>query len=301
MSGRRYQVLDVFTGTALEGNPLGVVFDSDGLDTAAMQRIAREFNLSESVFVLPPENPAHRAAIRIFTPDYEMPFAGHPTVGSAIALALQDGIADGIFVLEEKIGAVRCAVATIDGELFAEFDLPKLPQPVEFNVALETVGAALGLSPHEIGFENHHIQCWSAGVPYVTVPVAGLDVAAKARLDNDAWMRLAPEKGEGVVASAYIYTRDTVGHGNAFHSRMFVPGNPSYEDPATGSAAAAFAGAMVHFDRPVDGATQLWIEQGVEMGRPSRIRLELQVDGGKLTAARIGGQAIVVAEGKLRV
>ncbi|TIR77177.1 MAG: PhzF family phenazine biosynthesis protein [Mesorhizobium sp.] len=298
---RDYLLYDVFTTERLAGNPLAVVLDSEGLDSAAMQAIAREFNLSETVFVLPPENPKHRNRIRIFTPDYEMPFAGHPTVGSAIALAEQAGEATGIFVLEENIGPVRCAVSRHNGATFAEFDLAKLPERLELAAEPEMIGAALGIGPHELGFENHRVSFWSAGVPYVTIPVAGLEAAAKVRLDNQAWSELAPRKSEWTFASPYVYCRETVHHDSAFHVRMIVPGNHSYEDPATGSAAAAFAGAIMHFDGPTDGISQLWIEQGLEMGRPSRIRLELNVDGGKLASARIGGHAIKVAEGQLFV
>ncbi|MGN6146620.1 MAG: PhzF family phenazine biosynthesis protein [Mesorhizobium sp.] len=302
MQGRRYCVYDVFTAERLAGNPLAIVLDCEGLDLAAMQSIAREFNLSESVFVLPPENPKHRARIRIFTPDYEMPFAGHPTVGTAVALAEASGEAsDGLFVLEENIGPVRCAVGSGQGATFAEFDLAKLPERLDLAADPEAIGAALGLGPHEIGFENHRVSFWSAGVPYVTIPVKDLGAAAKVRLDNQAWSELAPKKSEWAFASPYVYCRETVRRDNAFHVRMIVPGTPSYEDPATGSAAAAFAGAIMHFDRPGDGLSRLWIEQGLEMGRPSRIRLELDVEGGKLTAARIGGQAIKVAEGMLLV
>jgi trans-2,3-dihydro-3-hydroxyanthranilate isomerase len=300
MRRRRYVVYDVFTSEALTGNPLAVLLDCDGLDTAAMQRIAREFNLSESTFVLPPEDSRHKARVRIFTPDYEMPFAGHPTVGTAIALAEQSGSsAPSIFVLEENIGPVRCAVGHSGGTAFAEFSLAQLPEALPFSVDAAVVGAALGLAPHEIGFENHRVSYWSAGVPYVTVPVSGLDVAAKVRFDNAAWMEISPAKSGSAVASAYVYCRETVHHDSAFHARMFVPGTPSYEDPATGSAAAAFAGAIAHFDRPVDGSSQYWIEQGMEMGRPSRIRLEIDMAKGMIEAARIGGQAVKVAEGVL--
>jgi trans-2,3-dihydro-3-hydroxyanthranilate isomerase len=300
MKSRRYVVYDVFTSEVLTGNPLAVLLDCDGLDTAAMQRIAREFNLSESTFVLPPEDPRHRARVRIFTPDYEMPFAGHPTVGTAIALAEQSGSsAPSIFVLEENIGPVRCAVGHSGGTAFAEFSLAQLPQSPSFSADAGAVAAALGLGPHEIGFENHRISYWTAGVPYVAVPVSGLEVAGKVRFDNAAWMEISPAKSGSAVASAYVYCRETVHHDSAFHARMFVPGNPSYEDPATGSAAAAFAGAIAHFDRPVDGASQYWIEQGMEMGRPSRIRLEIDMAKGAIAAARIGGQAVKVAEGVL--
>jgi trans-2,3-dihydro-3-hydroxyanthranilate isomerase len=301
MSTLAYEIVDVFTDRPFAGNPLAVVFGAEGLATGQMQALALEFNLSETVFVLPPDNPKHRNRIRIFTPDYEMPFAGHPTVGSAIALAELAGEATGIFVLEENIGPVRCAVSSHDGATFAEFDLAKLPEPLELSVDPDMIGAALGLGPHEIGFENHRVAFWSAGVPYVTIPVSGLEAAAKVRLDNQAWSELAPRKSEWAFASPYVYCRETVHHDSAFHVRMIVPGTPSYEDPATGSAAAAFAGAVMHFDGPTDGISQLWIEQGLEMGRPSRIRLELNVNGGKLASARIGGHAIKVAEGKLVV
>jgi trans-2,3-dihydro-3-hydroxyanthranilate isomerase len=301
MKSRKYLVYDVFTEKVLAGNPLGVVLDCEGLDTAAMQAIAREFNLSESVFILPSENPRHRARVRIFTPDYEMPFAGHPTVGAAIALAEEAGDhgTAGMFVLEENIGPVRCAVTKGRGGTFAEFDLAKLPERLPLSADAAALGAALGLGGHEVGFENHRPGLWSAGVLYVTIPVASLEAMGRISYDNHAWMELAPSKGEGVVASAYAYCRETVDHGSAFHARMFVPGNPSYEDPATGSAAAAFAGAILYFDRPVDGQPQYWIEQGIEMGRPSRIRLEIDVEGGRMAGARIGGHAVRVAEGVL--
>ena len=306
MAEFEYQVLDVFTDTALAGNPLAIVFGARQLDTQMMQRIAREFNLSETVFVLPPENKAHRARIRIFTPDYELPFAGHPTVGSAVALAALDGIDTGIFVLEENIGLLRCAVSKQGPTSFAEFDLPVLPKPVPFTADAETVAAALGLDPQDIGFEHHRISAWTAGVPYVAVPVRDVAAAARVTFNNDAWMRIAPgkgegPKGEGLVASAYVYTREAVGHEVSYHVRMFVPGVPSYEDPATGSAAAAFSGLIVHFDKPLDGSSQLWIEQGMEMVRPSRIRLEIELEQGRLRAARIGGNAVKIAEGTLRV
>ena len=132
MSGRNYEVFDVFTDKVLTGNPLAIVHDADGLDDLAMQRIAREFNLSETVFVLPAKNPAHTAWARIFTPDYEMPFAGHPTVGTAVALAqrrfgdVKEGRRMHLIILEEQVGPVRCGVKLSADGAFAEFDLPTL-------------------------------------------------------------------------------------------------------------------------------------------------------------------------------
>lgn len=299
MQGRKYLIYDVFADTALSGNPLAIVLDCEGLEAQAMQRIAREFNLSETVFVLPAEQPQHRARLRIFTPDYEMPFAGHPTVGAAVALAEQAGNGASILMLEENIGPVRCAVPSGGG--FAEFDLAKLPERLQFSLESEAVGAALGLGPHEVGFENHRVSFWSAGVGYVLVPLADLQAAAKIEFDNAAWLDIAPTDESGQPASLYAYSRETKYRDSAFHARMFVPGTPCWEDPATGSAAAAFAGAIMHFDKPGEGMSRLWIEQGLEMGRPSRIRLELDVENGSLAAARIGGHAVKVAEGHIFV
>lgn len=301
MKGRRYLVYDVFTQERLAGNPLAVVLDAEGLNEVAMQKIAREFNYSETTFVSPPAEPRHKASVRIFTPAFELPFAGHPTVGTAIALAelaAHDGT-DQLIVLEENIGLLRCAVSRADGGSFAEFDLPEMPRALDLGIEPEVVGAALGLGPHEIGFENHRVGLWTAGVPYITVPVSGMDVIGRVRLDNEAWMDLSPKRGDGKAASAYVYTRDTVRHDSSFHARMFVPGWPSYEDPATGSAAAAFSGAIARFDKLDEGPNRFWIEQGMEMGRPSRIRLEIDAEGGKMIAARIGGHAVKVAEGLL--
>lgn len=299
MQSRRYLIYDVFTQERLTGNQLAIVLDCEGLDGTAMQKIAREFNFSESVFVLPPEDPAHRARIRIFTPEYEMPFAGHPTVGTAIALAQEDAGGGDIFVLEENIGPVRCAISGGRDAPFAEFELARLPQRLDLVANAEAIGAALGLDPDDIGFEDHIVSFWSAGVPYVTVPVKSREAAAKVRLDNEAWQQLAPKKGDWAFASPYVYCRETVNPDCAFHVRMIVPGNPSYEDPATGSAAAAFAGAILAFEKPGEGVSRFWLEQGLEMGRPSHIRLEMVVGQGRLAAARIGGQAVRVAEGIL--
>ena len=302
-ASRRYTILDVFADRPLAGNPLAVVLDADGLDDGAMQAIAREFNLSETVFVLSAKNPVHAAAIRIFTPRHELPFAGHPTVGTAVALAdLQERAGeDGtILVLEEKVGDVRCVVGHRDGADFAEFDLPRLSERLEFEAPQEAIGAALGLGPHEIGFENHRPGLWSAGVPYVTVPVANLDAAGRARLDERLWAELS-SRIDGILADAYVYCRETVNHDCHFHTRMFAPSSGIPEDPATGSAAAAFSGAVLHFDQPQDGPYSVWIEQGIEMGRPSRIRLEVDVEGGKAVGARIGGHAVKVAEGVLAI
>lgn len=196
-----YLIYDVFTQTALAGNPLAIVFDADDLNDQAMQAIAREFNLSETVFLTKPANPFATTGVRIFTPDYEMPFAGHPTVGTAVALAEQRGLATSpaLMVLEEKIGPVRCAVSNQDGHWFAEFDLPQLPDQLPLSADRGIIAAALGIDPHEIGFENHEPTYWTAGNPFLFVPVAGLDVAARIQLNPIIWNDMGLRKTNGAV------------------------------------------------------------------------------------------------------
>lgn len=305
MSGRNYQVYDVFTDSKLAGNPLAIVLDAHDLETEKMQAIAREFNLSETVFVSQPRNKSHAASIRIFTPFYELPFAGHPTVGTAVALAAtkQDIGHDTaqILVLEEKIGDVRCVVTPTEKATFAEFDIPKLSERLDFTAPKEAIAQALGLHPSQIGFDNHLPASFSAGVPYVTVPVVDLEAIGNIRFDSTSWLEFAPLRDGKNPASAYVYCRETVAKECFYHARMFAPGPPSWEDPATGSAAAAFSGAVCHFEQPSEGVHQYWIEQGIEMKRPSRIRLEIDAKAGAASATRIGGHAVKVAEGKLLV
>jgi len=298
--GRRYQIYDVFTERVLTGNPLAVVLDAEGLETAQMQAIAREFNLSETAFVLEADNPAYSARVRIFTPLVELPFAGHPTVGTAICLAserfgdMASG-QDAVIVLEEGIGPVRCGVRLKDGAGFAEFDLPRLPQNLGMAKPKEILAEALGLTPNDVTFENHKASVWSAGNPFQFVPVRNGSALAAANPVREAW---AEAFGDD---SAFLYTRDVEGHDHDFRARMFAPMSGIEEDPATGSAVAAFAGLVQQYDDHPDGDHLILIEQGDDMGRPSVIRLEMTVKNGVLEAARIGGHAVRVAEGVLSV
>jgi trans-2,3-dihydro-3-hydroxyanthranilate isomerase len=302
---RRYGIYDVFTDQVLAGNPLAVIFDGDGLDDETMQAVAREMNLSETVFVQATTNPAHAARLRIFTPGRELPFAGHPTVGTAVALAeLQHGVEgdiDIVCVLEEKVGPVRCAVRLRQRAAgFAEFDLPKTPVRIELPLDRQGIADALSLKPKAIGFENHKASIWSAGVPYVMIPVHGRGEVEALEFDPTLWEKVAPFV-EGSLASAYVYCRGGIHHQAKFHARMFSPDMGIPEDPATGSAVAALAGAIHHFDALPEGHHPLLIEQGVEMGRPSYIHLHIDVKDQKIARARIGGQAVRLARGTLEL
>jgi len=293
---RKFFTLDVFTRRRYAGNPLAVVLDADGLDGAAMQNVAREFNLSETVFVLPPAEKGHRAKLRIFTPMAELPFAGHPTVGSAVLLNRIDGAAGKReIVLEEGIGPVRCTVEALDADTGrARFDLARLPAEAGPVAPSAAIAAALGLGEEDIGFEEFRPARWSAGVEFNFVPLTGLDAMRRCRPDTARW-------GEGVLGrgSCFVFCRETAEQGHSFHARMFAPRGGIPEDPATGSAVAAFAGVLAHFTRIADGAHEFVVEQGYEMARPSLIHLAMTIQGGKLTAAAIAGEAVVMSEGTL--
>jgi trans-2,3-dihydro-3-hydroxyanthranilate isomerase len=178
---RRFATLDVFTDRRFAGNPLAVVLDAQALDAAAMQAIAREFNHPETVFVFAPADPAHRACVRIFTPARELPFAGHPTVGTAVLLGARDG-GGGDLVLEEGIGAVRCTLESTNGGVAgARFAIPQLPTEVGAPADDAAIAAALSLAPSDIG-EGRPAR-WSAGLPFTFVPIASLSAMARCRVD----------------------------------------------------------------------------------------------------------------------
>lgn len=287
---RRFFTLDVFTAKPFTGNPLAVVLDVEGLDTAAMQRIAAEFNLSETVFLSPPQQAQHRAACRIFTPKRELPFAGHPTVGTAVLLGILDGNARDL-VLEEKIGPVRCRVTAADRSGTASFELPKLPEEAGSAPSSDVLASALGLAPGDIGVEGFRPSHWSAGNPLIFVPLKDVDAVARAKPDSARFAELD--------APVFVYTAPAADPAHAFRARMFAPMFGIAEDPATGSAAAAFAGLLTRSGRYRDGAHSLVIEQGYEMGRPSLITLGMTIADGRLTSATIGGGAVIVSEGRI--
>jgi trans-2,3-dihydro-3-hydroxyanthranilate isomerase len=202
-------------------------------------------------------------------------------------------------VLEENIGPVRCAVRLNEGHAsFAEFDLPRKSQQIPMPLDRIGIGKALSLKTSEIGFENHVPSLWSAGVPFLLVPVRDVGVAERLDFDPQLWEATVPFV-DGALASAYIYCRGGVNHVAKFHARMFASGMGIVEDPATGSAAAALSGAIHHFDRLTDGHHDVMVEQGVEMGRPSFIHLHMDIEAGAISNARIGGQAVRLATGVL--
>lgn len=293
---RRFSTLDVFTETAFTGNPLAVVLESEQLDTTAMLAIAREFNLSETVFVCPPADPSSRAQLRIFTPARELPFAGHPTVGTAVLLGLIDGGGERALALEEKVGLVPCRFqSTGAARGRASFDLPRLPAREADAPAVADMARALGLSTTDLTLEFAAAR-WSAGNPFTLVPVRGLEAMARCAVDRAIFEKVFGASGPG---AAFLFCRETQDATNSFHARMFAPGFGVLEDPATGSAVAAFAGYLAASGEFDDGTHVVRIEQGYEMGRPSQLELTIVLSGGTLAQASIAGCAVVVSEGTI--
>lgn len=295
-----YITLDVFTDRRFTGNPLAVVFEADALETPMMQAAAREFNFPETVFVLRPTDPAADAGVRIFTPATELPFAGHPTVGAAVALARAHGASGNrTLVLQEKIGLIHCAIDRIDSaQGHARFSLPKMPEELGPASRPETIAPALGLHARDIGFDAFAPARWSAGVPFTFVPVCDIEAAKRCQVDLGKWDAAFETGGR---SSAFVFSNETIDPQNTIHARMFAPRLGIAEDPATGGAAAAFAGFYARAKRLADGEHQVRIEQGYEMERPSLIEMTLLVRGGGLAAVEIGGTAIVVCEGTIEI
>jgi trans-2,3-dihydro-3-hydroxyanthranilate isomerase len=286
-----YLVLDVFTRTPLKGNGLAVVPKADGLMDNEMQAIAREFNLSETVFICKPQNERNMAALRIFTPHQELPFAGHPTVGAAVTLGLNSRAS--AIRMEEKVGLVTALFERIDrrtGE--ARFTLPRLPSPLADLPDRLGMAQALGIDVEDIGCDVFKPAVFSAGVTFHLVPVRDAQVLKKVQVNRTAWNDVFHHDHN----SAYVFTLTPEEKDNDIAARMF--GMDIGEDPGTGSAAAALIGLLAEQEIGT-GQTDYVLRQGYEMGRPCRITLQSRKENDVLIHGAIGGQAVVVAEGVL--
>lgn len=299
-----FYTLDVFTEARFAGNPLAVVLEADGLDMPAMQQIAREFGLSETVFLSKPRNPSHSSCMRIFTPAAEVPFAGHPTVGAAVLLTQlkrqsSSTESDALVLFEQPVGTVRVGVKLRVGtEPYAEFDAPRVPELASGLPANERIASAIGLLPNEIGFANHVPSRVVAGNSFALIPVATLEAMGKVAVNHAHWSAVFADSG---ILGAFLYTRDCQHTTSSFHARMFAPGLGITEDPATGSAAICLAAAVHRFDKLPDGVHRRIIEQGLEMGRPSFMTLTMVVRNNRLEAVRLGGHAVSVTSGSLDI
>ncbi len=284
----------MFTSRRFGGNQLAVLPEAAGLDAAAMQKIAAEFNYSETTFVLPPTDPAHLARVRIFTPRAEMPFAGHPTVGTALALAwLGRTPASGVFVLEEQAGPVAVTLAKDDEDrLSAEFTAPAAPSHGP-EIGSGAVARALGLDAGQIVTGGGLPCVASCGAPFLLVELASQEALVRSALTT--LVGLPEVAAEGV----FLFTRDGADGATHLRARMYAPAHGIPEDPATGSAAAALAGFLGSRPGLAEGWHAWRIAQGVEMGRPSMIHARTLRREGVSAEVRIAGTAVPVADGTI--
>lgn len=299
----RYYTADIFTDRRFGGNQLAVIPDARGLTTEQMQSITREFNYSESTFVFPPDDSRHTRRVRIFTPGSELPFAGHPTVGTAFVLATIGEIPltgdETRIVLEEGVGPVPVTIRATNGvPSFCQFSVAKLPEAGRPMPPRAAVAAALSLDESDLLDGAWHPQVLSAGVPFAFVPLRDRAAVARARIRLDQWeQHLRGTDGEAIM----VFAMDAEEPGHDVRARMYGPGIINVpEDPATGSACAALGGYLAARTRQ-DGTLRWVVEQGYEMGRPSVIEIEVDKQGESVTAVRVGGASVMVCEGMMRV
>jgi trans-2,3-dihydro-3-hydroxyanthranilate isomerase len=297
---RRYITVDVFTDRAFGGNPLAVVLDAGGLSTGQMQAIATEFNYSETTFVLPPRDGAHDAQVRIFTVRAELPFAGHPNVGTAFVLATQAAKPPARLKFEEKAGLVPVEILSEQGRpIGAELTAPqRLSKMTQFSA--ERAAGCISLSPADIKTDRHPPLIVSVGLPFLVAEVASRDALRRARPDATGFARTFPCDGCDAV---YFYTRDVpAAEARDLEARMFHPGSSGLsEDPATGSATAAAAALLGDLASERDGELKLRIGQGVDMGRPSLLLTRVRKENGVVVSAHVGGACVQMMEGSFRL
>lgn len=298
-----FHTYDVFTNRRFGGNPLAIVEEADALSDAQMQTIAREFNLSETIFVRKPQDPAHTASVRIFFPTAEIPFAGHPTVGCAIHLAqkkYKPGCSfETTITLEEVAGLVPVKVSRIGDVPRAQFTAPVVPFAVDLPLPkVDEVARSLALSVSDIGFDGHWLGLYEGGPRFFYVPLNSREALAKASVIEPHWSAMLGGMG---IGNAYLYTRGGDGRDTSFRGRMYAPGDGIPEDPATGSATALLAAQLLKAEKLTDGSHRWKLEQGYEMGRPSDLWLEADVAGAKLAAVRVAGQAVQIMSGVLEL
>jgi trans-2,3-dihydro-3-hydroxyanthranilate isomerase len=303
MTSFEYYTTDVFTDSRFGGNPLAVFPDASGLDPALMQRIAREFNFSETTFVLPPADPKHTRRVRIFNPTSEMPFAGHPTVGTAFVLAHIGDVAltgeETTIVLEEGVGPVPVTIRNMTPNAgFAQFSVAQLPEIGPPPPSQDDLARCLGLDATELDVEGFDPEGVSCGARFLFVAVRDRKALARARPRLDAWEEVLAAYWTSKV---FVFCSDPELEDSQYRARMFAPTIGIPEDPATGSACASFAGYLASRDAHRDGTLRWRVEQGFEMGRPSLLDIEADKRGGTIEAIRVGGNSVVVSRGEFFV
>jgi trans-2,3-dihydro-3-hydroxyanthranilate isomerase len=299
-----FVTLDVFTDRMFGGNPLAVLPDARGLTTEQMQAIAREFNYSETTFVLPPEDEDNTRKVRIFTRMSEIPFAGHPNVGTAVALArldlLGEVVASQRILFEEGAGVVSLFLhGDVDKINSAEFIAPVINQ-FEDEVPVEEAAKALGLTPDKVVSEHHQPCVLSVGVRFLYIELKDLEALAASEAAQGPVTRISATRGlDGVFT--YVRIDDQAANGVDFRARVFAPVHGVMEDPATGSANAGLANLLASLNTEQEATLEWNVAQGIEMERPSRLHLAAERRAGDVVEVRITGEAVVVCRGQIDV
>jgi len=297
----RYLTADVFTDQRFGGNQLAVFPDAREIPPDLMPRIAREFNYSETTFVLPPTDPSHTAKVRIFTPGGELPFAGHPTVGTAHVLASigvvpLTGVQTRI-VFEELVGPVPVTIRSRNGAPeFAQLSAAKLPEVGPPPPPRDALAAMLSLSPADVLDGDMAPQAVSCGTPFLFVPLRDRGAVSRSRVKLDLWEAAL---GNYLTDKVMVFATEGERPGSDVRARMFAPGIGVPEDPATGSACVALGGYLAARNPRLDGTLKWTVEQGFEMGRPSMLEVEADKQAGKVTATRVGGKTVLVCDGTM--
>jgi len=301
----KFYQADVFTSQPFGGNPVAVFPDAQGLTDDQLQQIAREMNLSETVFVFPPTDPAALVRLRIFTPTQEIPFAGHPVVGTMFVLAQLGSLATPEpvtrVVQECNIGLFPVEVHAHDGavtRVVMTQPAPQFLENIDDTEDLYNVAGAMGISKHVIAETKWPLAVVSTGFPVLIVPVRTLTAVRSIVPDHSAIVELSSRFG---VNGVMVFTTVTVEPFATVHTRMFAPSIGIPEDPATGSASGALGAYLVQ-NGVVEVApmTEIIIEQGYEIERPSRILVQVESDDDMIQSVKVGGQCVMVAEGTLR-
>ncbi len=298
-----YYTADVFTSRQFGGNQLAVFPHAAELEPDLMPRIAREFNFSETTFVLPPADPRNTRRVRIFTPGGELPFAGHPTIGTAFVLASIGEIAvsggEASIVFEEGVGPVPVTIRASGGAAsFAQLTAAVLPEIGPPAPPDRDLARMLGLKPGDLLLEGFAPEAVSCGVPFLMIPVRDRSSLARVRVLTDEFERVL---GSYWTTKVFVFCRDPELPGSHYRARMFAPTIGVPEDPATGSACVAFGGYLAKRDQRNDGTLRWVVEQGFEMGRPSILEVEAEKRGGTITALRVGGNSVLVSKGEFYV
>jgi trans-2,3-dihydro-3-hydroxyanthranilate isomerase len=299
-----FVTLDVFTDRMFGGNPLAVLPDARELKTEQMQAIAREFNYSETTFVLPPEDENNTRKVRIFTPMAEIPFAGHPNVGTAVALARLDVLGEVVagqrILFEEAAGAVSVFLRGNGGEIdAAEFIAPVINE-FEDEVPVKEAASALGLAPDKIVSEHHVPRVVSLGLRFLYVELEDLEALAASEAAPGPVTRVSAARGlDGVFAYARIDEGSK--NGVDIRARVYAPVHGVMEDPASGSANAGLANILASLSEEQDATLEWNVAQGVEMGRPSRLHVTAERRQGEVVEVRVAGGAVVACRGQIDV